>query len=861
MEIMQGKSQTLKPEHEQGYAAFISYRHTERDYPIAAALHRQLEVFVFPSRAIKKEKGKKKFGRVFRDKDELPLTGDLSQALQESLAQSEWLICLICDDYFQSEYCVNELRFFVSLHGLGCVIPVITDGKAPDVFPMFWRALYGIAKPYDEKGIPIEPLAMEIGAESHAKRLKNLKNEKLRLFSRMLDVKFDSLYRRFHRRRVRLIAIVSATVVLIVSAFAASVVYSARQIEKMRVAAVKNEIQLLIQQSLGDSYNSNNLEATRNALKAYARCEELYPLGDPGTRGQIQQALSAAAYSQPYQLVQNIYNDNRYMWGLTYSPDDKYILAVTGSGTAIIDSSNGRILGSTAHAGGVDGVQFSPSGKYYLAVENWTNRVTVFKTADPKHTVSTYVFESEYANKLSGATFISDESVVISTWEATLVIWDFVNGTTSEISDEDIMRGTSNSTGAVISPDAGIAVCALDFLCDTLPVIDLNTGTRLNYPMPEDYGCRTYAFSPDGRLLAGAFPHMIIIWDTDTQEVRLTIKTENFMYIDVFSKLIFSPDGKMLAATSSENVTVYRIPSGKQLYELGQLDLDVGFYELGAAFSPDSNEIMVYGNIAQVFDLRNGKLISDFDGKWATCSTFSSDGRYIAMVTVEGDAGIYSTVGSATAHVEKKNSTKLYTHPQWFETSYQPPTLYQSHTYDESIYSYMRATMANDPSGRFMAATYPDGYVEVWDLDNTDGHSAYLINEHYGVISQTRITARYLITSGYDGRIMVFDVINGETTRFFSVGERIPRFEVSKDGDMIIVQTESGSRAPVYDIESGNCIYLLEAEAGDVIADIGFTNNGAAAVIVQESGRAISGSLFRDFETLLDHAIATMTIA
>lgn len=859
---------------DKGYAAFISYRHTERDMPVAVSLHRSLETFKFPSRAIRKDAGKKKFGRVFRDKDELPLAGHLPRSLEIALSQSDWFICLLCDDYFESPYCVNELRCFTLTHGINKVIPVITAGEARDIFPKFWYALRGIVHPFDEKGLPIEPLAMVVTGDSNVKRLKNLKNEKLRLFARMLNVTYDTLYRRFHRRKVRVIVAVSALAIMIVSAFAVGAVYSAMQIEKQRVETVKNEIQLLIQRSHSDSEISSDFEAVVKALEAYERYTDVYPDGDSKTREQIFLALSAAAYSQPYQLVQNIYNDNRLIWDLCFSPDDRFILGISGGGTTLIDASNGSILSARAHSGEVHAVSFSPEGVYYLSAEFFTNRVEIFRTRDPSRVYRSVVLSTEQALVLRGAEFLSEASVLLSSTEGALIIWDIVNDTFSEISDNDTLRGTSFTFGAVISPDRKLAVCPLDFLGDTLPVIELSSGKRLIYPMPVELGGRVFAFSPDGGLLAGAFVSTVVIWDTKTREVVHVLETG----VMDLSRLAFSPDGSLLAASSTENVMLFRTESGKLQYTFGELDMQFGFVQFGVAFSPDGKEIIIYGNSTQVYDLTDGKPISMFGGRLAVSAAYSNNGRYVALVTVEGEAGIFSTPVSATAQPSLSALSSLplmpnlpalppsvthedlYEYPQWFETSDQSDDsrqpqvfLIRTHYHDLSFF-FMPEQMTTNPSSRFIATTYPDGCVEVWDMDKDDGRSSYLLNDHNGVIMQTRMTDRFLLTAGYDGRIMVFDLITGEIVRSFFGGERIPRFEVSKDGGMIIALVESCTYAQVYDLRSGKLIYTLEAYTGDNIMDIGFTEDGTAAVIIMESGKAILGVIFQNFDELLEYS-------
>ena len=64
------------------YNAFISYKHAPLDSKIAARVQRKLEHFSVPPK-IAKSCGKKKIERVFRDKDELPITSDLSETIEQ----------------------------------------------------------------------------------------------------------------------------------------------------------------------------------------------------------------------------------------------------------------------------------------------------------------------------------------------------------------------------------------------------------------------------------------------------------------------------------------------------------------------------------------------------------------------------------------------------------------------------------------------------------------------------------------------------------------------------------------------------------------------------------------------------------
>ena len=78
------------------YKAFISYNHA--DTQVAVWLHRALESYRIPSRLIGRETATgtigKRIGTVFRDRDELPVSAELSGMINDALAASQFLIVL-----------------------------------------------------------------------------------------------------------------------------------------------------------------------------------------------------------------------------------------------------------------------------------------------------------------------------------------------------------------------------------------------------------------------------------------------------------------------------------------------------------------------------------------------------------------------------------------------------------------------------------------------------------------------------------------------------------------------------------------------------------------------------------------------
>ena len=118
------------------YDAFISYRHTELDKFVAENLIKQLEAFKLPKSVAKKLKGKKtKIERVFRDREELPLTNNLEEPIVEALQNSEWLIVICSPRLPESMWCKKEIETFISLRGREHVLAVLIEGEPSESFP------------------------------------------------------------------------------------------------------------------------------------------------------------------------------------------------------------------------------------------------------------------------------------------------------------------------------------------------------------------------------------------------------------------------------------------------------------------------------------------------------------------------------------------------------------------------------------------------------------------------------------------------------------------------------------------------------------------------------------------------------
>ncbi|NNM76322.1 tetratricopeptide repeat protein [Sphingomonas sp. ID1715] len=185
------------------YSAFISYSHA--DQASARWLHQALETFRMPKQLVgtPSEFGPvpKKLPPVFRDREELPASGDLGEHLRAALADSRFQIVLCSPRAAKSKWVNEEILTFKRLHGEHRTLALILSGEPyaggdTECFPEALR--FHLAPDGSLSDTPAEPIAADIRPGKDGKRLALLK-----LIAGMSDVRLDGLVRRDAARRQR----------------------------------------------------------------------------------------------------------------------------------------------------------------------------------------------------------------------------------------------------------------------------------------------------------------------------------------------------------------------------------------------------------------------------------------------------------------------------------------------------------------------------------------------------------------------------------------------------------------------------------------------------------------------------------
>jgi WD40 repeat protein len=265
---------------------------------------------------------------------------------------------------------------------------------------------------------------------------------------------------------------------------------------------------------------------------------------------------------------------------------------------------------------------------------------------------------------------------------------------------------------------------------------DVSTGQQLARSQAVSQRVPKVIFAPDGKIIAITNNSGVVLWNAGVGEETLIPSSEEF-----FGSFEFSPNGKTIALNTYRGVELWDIATKKKI----QLCSVVGVGR-AIAFSPDGN-ILALGNISKVggsghislCNPQTGKILEQLSGHSATHPNL--------FFSPEGDRLI-------SAH----DKTIII----WNLTS-SLPRLHRSLPVASS-------TIEFAPNGKTLASSDEDGSISIWDT----------IQGTERLHLQTNITGAVNITFGSDGqrliardfknsKITVWNIIAGQTIQQYDV--------------------------------------------------------------------------------------------
>ena len=333
------------------YDAFISYRHSELDSFVAENLHKKLEAFKLPGSAKSKAKsGKTKISRIFRDVDELPLSDNLSDPINNALANSDFLITICTPRYPQSRWCLKEIETFLQLHDREHILVVLAEDEPAASFPEILT--YEQVEIKDENGNirfekkQIEPLAADTRGENKKEILKAMDTAVLKLCAAIFGMNYDDLRQRHREQKIKKMATVFGSIGAAVLLFAIFATVMLIRIGHQNALISKQYAELndkyagamaqVADTLLGCGRRKDAAYAVRNVLPD---TEEGY---NAGALKRLYESLDVYGVGDMYYPACS-YDVPEMPWEYRVSFDNKYVLVNEGIEAYVFDRDGGLI--------------------------------------------------------------------------------------------------------------------------------------------------------------------------------------------------------------------------------------------------------------------------------------------------------------------------------------------------------------------------------------------------------------------------------------------------------------------------------------------------------------------------------------
>lgn len=347
------------------YDAFISYRHAPHDSFVATNLHKKLEGFKLP-KSVKKSTSKKRIERVFRDEDELPLSDNLSDPINNALLSSDFLIVIATPRYLESRWCQKEIETFLQTHARDHVLIVLAEGEPAESFPPI--LMYEDVQVVDAAGNLItrretrEPLGADTRGKNKKEILKAMDTAVIKIAAAIFGLDYDDLKQRHREAKMkRMIGIVAS----VAGVFLAFSIFALIMLMRISVQnkQIKEQNATIVAQSeeISDKYAGSMVGAAKELMALGRYKDAIYALRNvmpdspsdgynSNAYSMLSQLMGAYSVDREYLPIQ-IYEANSEIYSMCESYNNKFIALEEIDGTLnVFDVETGERIYITEHA-------------------------------------------------------------------------------------------------------------------------------------------------------------------------------------------------------------------------------------------------------------------------------------------------------------------------------------------------------------------------------------------------------------------------------------------------------------------------------------------------------------------------------
>ena len=422
-----------------------------------------------------------------------------------------------------------------------------------------------------------------------------------------------------------------------------------------------------------------------------------------------------------HHLVHEFRHHKRPISALAFSKDGKFLAAAGEDKTiSLWDASTGRQLGVLkGHTDRIPALAWHPGGEFLVSA-GWDASARIWNIAKQEPVILLNTHKAQ----VTALTFNDDGSLLASADSGLVVhVWDFQTRRTVQQ-----LQGPQGEIRCLaFSSDSKILACSGDRL---IHLWEPRTGRILAGAGPRPVAQTSVAVSRDGKHLAGngggAAPR---IWDVAGKKPVVSLEEQ-----EVVHAIAYSPAGKVLAGACGKHVRLWDAATGKRLMDLDGFDepaTSLAFAADGATLaSASSTGLGVW--LWRVADGEPILLIPDaLDGCTVEALAFHPQGRLLAVGGIDwmatggnnGAISLWDLQERAEVSVFIGGTTSVAFHPSGKRLA--------STSLDQSICIWDLDTqeiqaeltghdnavtcVAYSPDGKWLASGGEDRTVRLWD--------------------------------------------------------------------------------------------------------------------------------------------------
>ena len=596
------------------YNAFISYKHGPVDNKVAAHIQSQLEHFHIPGK-IRKKTGKKRIQRIFRDKEELPITSNLNDTIEDALQKSEYLIVICSPNTKESVWVKREIEFFLKTHTRDHILTVISEGEPQDVLlPELLEEEVSILQPDGTTRTVLrekEPLCCDYRMSFR----KADKEELPRLASALIGCSYDELMNRRRAYQMQRITILGLILTALTLGFSGYVIRSNMKLKKSYDDTLRNQSIYLANESKKLLESEQRIEAIQLALAA----------------------LPSEGNDRPVTA--------------------EAIRALTDATLAYVPISGNSIHSVWTYAASstIRDIQLSPDHSS-LAARDASNTVTVWEAES--HDV---LMEKSYGNQsVYAISYIGDDELLIVT-SHDLELYDVFSGKTLWT---QTLRDDSFRMMQPLVPEEAESFFIVTQDRNLLRISSLDGEILENLPLPKDAGnyaytvLDDYSLSPDGNRIAFSLTddvnyhiYVINLSDGSTQSLPISLPdVRDIGWIDNDTVVAciydyYSTTNNMfsevrLMAPCYTEICCLDFARNEERWT-AEFVFNDKIKQSGFLALPAKNAVAYFcGNLIKVFDAETGETLHDYDVNVSVVHLSDTEGDGTPLfITANGGLG------------------------------------------------------------------------------------------------------------------------------------------------------------------------------------------------------------------------------